>query len=165
MSTLSGVPRLGGLLKRIGNFDPRLFVSDFDKRLILQKTIYLLQACGLYLGYKFSWYVRGPYSTQLTHDAFELTKVYQHLPAVRFVDPKAESRFQQFLNLMKTVAGDSLMLELLASVHFINGLYPNLGGEQLYKDAKARKPALTRARFREIMQLIQTYDIKPGVKA
>jgi uncharacterized protein YwgA len=67
---------LGGILKRIGNYNPEMFESSFNDRLIFQKTIYLLQAFGLYLGYYFSWYIHGPYSTTLTRDGFALIDKY-----------------------------------------------------------------------------------------
>lgn len=41
-------------------------IGDFEKRLISQKKIYLLQELGLNLGYSYNWYVRGPYSPDLT---------------------------------------------------------------------------------------------------
>ena len=43
---------------------------EFDDRLKLQKAIYLLQEAGFAFNYKFSWYIRGPYSPELTEDAF-----------------------------------------------------------------------------------------------
>lgn len=46
-------------------------VSEFDSRLILQKTVYLLQAAGIHLGYPFNWYLRGPYSPALTRDLYD----------------------------------------------------------------------------------------------
>src|SRR3989442_1336381 len=49
-----------------------LRLDDFPSRLSLQKTIYLVQAAGVDLGYSYSWYLRGPYSSALTRDAFAL---------------------------------------------------------------------------------------------
>jgi len=45
-------------------------VSTFDDRLILQKAVYLLQAAGIQLGYRFRWYLKGPYSPDMTAGAF-----------------------------------------------------------------------------------------------
>ncbi len=47
-------------------------LDTFSHRLQLQKKIYLVQVSGLDLGYRFSWYLRGPYSTGLAADAFAL---------------------------------------------------------------------------------------------
>ena len=46
---------LNGLLNLIGNFNPSDFLTSFSSRLIFQKTIYLLQSFGIYLGYNFTW--------------------------------------------------------------------------------------------------------------
>ena len=76
-------PILGGLLHRIGHFEPLHFEADFNERLILQKTIYLMQSFNLFIGYHFNWYIRGPYSPVLTKDAFKLIHEYEELPTVQ----------------------------------------------------------------------------------
>ena len=47
-------------------------LSTFSNRLQLQKKTYLVQITGPDLGYRFGWYIRGPYSPGLTQDAFTL---------------------------------------------------------------------------------------------
>lgn len=49
-----------------------LRVDEFTDRLVLQKAVYLLQHAKIHLGYRFRWYLRGPYSTDLTDDVFFL---------------------------------------------------------------------------------------------
>lgn len=56
----------------LDSLNQELDLSDFNSRLILQKTIYLVQAAGVKLGYHYSWYLRGPYSRGLTSDLFEM---------------------------------------------------------------------------------------------
>lgn len=51
----------------------QLSVDSFDDRLILQKAVYLLQSAGIRMGYRFRWYLKGPYSPDMTADAFALT--------------------------------------------------------------------------------------------
>ncbi len=46
--------------------------SSFNHRLALQKTIYILQTAGVNLGYRYSWYLRGPYSRELAADAYSI---------------------------------------------------------------------------------------------
>ena len=46
-----------------------LSVRTFDDRLILQKSVYLLQTAGIRMGYRFRWYLRGPYSPEMTAGA------------------------------------------------------------------------------------------------
>ena len=47
-------------------------INSLDDRIRLQKAIYLSQEAGVPLGYRFSWYVRGPYSPGLTSDYYSL---------------------------------------------------------------------------------------------
>jgi hypothetical protein len=47
--------------------------ETFSDRLLLQKATYLVQAAGVQLGYRYSWYLKGPYSPELTRDYFRLT--------------------------------------------------------------------------------------------
>jgi len=63
--------RLAGIylvMKVLGGFS----LNSFDDRLFLQKAIYLLQILGVDLRFRFSWYLRGPYSNALTQCAFEI---------------------------------------------------------------------------------------------
>jgi len=50
----------------------KLDLSSFDRRLALQKLVYLFQQAGVHLGYSYNWYLRGPYSPALTEEAFNL---------------------------------------------------------------------------------------------
>lgn len=46
--------------------------DTFDNRLILQKAIYILQASGINFGYRYSWYIKGPYCPDVTYEAFDM---------------------------------------------------------------------------------------------
>lgn len=102
----------------------QLRLTRFRDRLVLQKAVYLAQAAGVNLGYRFRWYLRGPYSPALARDAFaaateirefgdesqgwtlDSTSV-QNLKRIRPVVPARE-------------AGNAdRQLELLASVHYL----------------------------------------------
>src|SRR5437870_2018728 len=131
MSEGSSVMSLGGILRRIGNFSPEAFSHDFDQRLIVQKTIYLLQAFGLYLGYPFSWYIRGPYSSLLSSDAYALAKVYDKAHTLRFENLESEKRFQYFMNFLGDRLTDSDWLERLASIHFLRHVHPRKSKDEI----------------------------------
>ncbi|HBE69751.1 MAG TPA: hypothetical protein DDW52_16520 [Planctomycetaceae bacterium] len=47
-------------------------IGEIENRIRLQKAVYLAQRLGADLGYRFSWYLRGPYSTNLTADYYSL---------------------------------------------------------------------------------------------
>ena len=108
-------PRLlAGLLKRAGDYG----VRTFRDRLVLQKTVYLLQAFGIYLGYRFTWYLHGPYSTQLTRDAFSLEPDWSAHSPVYFTNDASEQRFRQFLQFVEPYRTNGLLLETVAPDDF-----------------------------------------------
>jgi hypothetical protein len=47
-------------------------LETFSERFNIQKRIFLIQVMGCDLGYRYSWYIRGPYCRELTADAFAL---------------------------------------------------------------------------------------------
>lgn len=61
------------VLKRLFEaFGQPLELTKFGERLKIQKRIYLFQLCGVDLGYRFAWYIYGPYCRELTRDVFRL---------------------------------------------------------------------------------------------
>jgi len=150
---------LGGLLKRIGSFEPSVFQSGFNSRLVLQKTVYLLEQFGLNIGYYFNWYLRGPYSPSLARDAYALVKSYPEVQAVKFADPSKEKRFCEFLSFIRPIATDYSYLEKIASIHFLFKVYPRFSSEDVFSKAKAKIPSLTIEEFREIMTVLEKCNI------
>ncbi|MBI5723275.1 MAG: hypothetical protein HZA50_04905 [Planctomycetes bacterium] len=102
-----------------------LEVKDFEHRLILEKTIYLVQASGVNLGYFFQWYLRGPYCPDVADDGFaacaELAAGNNESNNWKLDDNSAKN-----IQRLKDVIGDTSNtkalarnLELLASIHFL----------------------------------------------
>ncbi|NPE27576.1 hypothetical protein HNV12_06250 [Methanococcoides sp. SA1] len=96
----------------------------FDDRLRLQKIIYLLQSSGMSLGYGYSWYVKGPYSSPLAHDLFKIEssfEIYENNAEIKF---KNEEVIRNKLDSFRIYLGDDITnasyLEVLASIHYIN---------------------------------------------
>jgi uncharacterized protein YwgA len=92
-------------------------------RLRLQKIIYLLQSYGLQLGYGFSWYKHGPYSQELVYDAYrvlnsEKDEYKERMTSLSFTD-SSKQKFQEFENLLAGILDNPQMLELVASLHFV----------------------------------------------
>lgn len=100
-----------------------LNVDDFDSRLILQKSVYLLQSAKVHLGYQYRWYVRGPYCSALADDLFYLdgfnTDEKAEL-ATYHLDAKSQSNIERIRGLFAQPQGDlARHLELLASAMFL----------------------------------------------
>ena len=131
---------LGNLFKRIGNFS----MLTLNNRIIFQKTVYLMQAFGLYIGYRFSWYLYGPYSTGLARDGFGLIDVFKYSKPLEFIEDWAEERFEKFLDFIEPIKKDPKQLEMLASLHFLKKLYPREGKEAIIDKVEHKQPYITR---------------------
>ena len=131
---------LGMVVKNLDNFD----MSSFDGRLTLQKSVYLLQAFGVYLGYRFSWYIRGPYSTRLASAGFALQGVYEDLPTGTFHSKQIQSRFRQFLDFMGDKRHDPDRLEILASIHFLRNVHKRMTKPKILTKVENKQSYFTR---------------------
>lgn len=127
---------LGLIVKSLDNFS----MDDFEGRLILQKSVYLLQAFGIYRGYNFSWYIHGPYSPKLTSDGFLLQKIYGILPAGSFKSSTVQSKFARFLDFMKDKKTDPDRLEILASIHFLKNMDKRMSKKAILKKVEEKQP-------------------------
>jgi hypothetical protein len=115
--------RLGLVLKEAG---VPVDVRTFDGRLTLQKSGYLLQRAGVPLGYHFNWYLRGPYSPDLTDDVFTLAAAERSEPA-ELDQWKLDPQSQEIVAGVKDLFTDAFRrglqaprwLELLASTLFL----------------------------------------------
>lgn len=117
------VPDLGYILKLVPNADFKM--DGFNDRLRLQKIVYMLQAFGVYLGYGFSWYFRGPYCTSLARAGFELEHVYDMIPddvRVKPIDPRARDGLKRCIRFLRSVMDgpdDLDRIEIAASLHLL----------------------------------------------
>jgi uncharacterized protein YwgA len=102
-----------------------LSVETFDDRLILQKTVYLLQAAGVHLGYRFRWYLRGPYCPEMTAAAFGIVgegdAAQQELRGWSLDDASKDriEKLKPFLAGPGDKAAKARRMELLASILFL----------------------------------------------
>lgn len=126
---------VAGLLKRVyKSFD----MLTFGNRLKLQKYIYLMQALfKLNIGYEFSLYHHGPYSTELAKNGFQIQN-FEEMKPLRFKDDEAEKRFSSFVNFIKPHKDDIEWLEIASSIHILKTLYPTENDEQIIKRVKEK---------------------------
>lgn len=150
---------LGGLLKRIGNFSPKSFEKSFDTRLIFQKTIYLLQAFGLYLGLKFSWYIRGPYSPMLARYGYQLARIKREVPLARFTRVKSEIRFKEFLDFLGPRKSDPEWLEIVASIHLLKKLYLKKSKNEILQLVARKQPHFSIQKCRDAWNHLRKYNL------
>lgn len=114
---------LGYVLKSIPNSD--FGMKTFEGRLRLQKIIYMVEAFGVYLGYDFSWYLRGPYCTRLARAGFELEQIMDCIPndaTAQFMRKEAKEKFDRCVAFIRSVMdgpGDLDRIEIAASIHLL----------------------------------------------
>ncbi len=127
MSISLSALKLGGVLKKFGNFS----LKEFNDRLVLQKRVYLLQAFGIFMGYKFSWYIHGPYSPTLTKDAYKLDTIFDKVPEINFAKNIHKKRFIEYLKFLDDKRNDGDWLEQLACIHFLKNIYPKKNHDEI----------------------------------
>jgi len=114
---------LGYVLKSIPNSD--FSMKTFGDRLRLQKIVYMVEAFGVYLGYDFSWYLRGPYCTNLARAGFELEQIMDRIPdgdGVKFLEKDIQKKFDRCVGFIASVMDrhdDLDKLEIAASIHIL----------------------------------------------
>lgn len=113
---------IGGIIKRVGTFSN----ETLEGRKQFQKTIYLMQAFGIDLGYEYNWYVHGPYSPDLAEVGYALAEIYDEVTTTRFSNEDYEELFQQFLDYIDPIKNDVARLETAASLHWLRQSNPDL---------------------------------------
>jgi uncharacterized protein YwgA len=103
-----------------------LSLDTFSQRFNIQKRVYLIQLMGYDLGYRYGWYIKGPYCRHLTADAFtlreELAGGQRDYEGYK-LSPQATDQIARAKNLWALPNGLSIdsdhWLELLASIHYL----------------------------------------------
>lgn len=102
------------MLSKIWNKLGKPNMNLFRDRLLLQKKIYLLQESGFNLGYNFSFYLHGPYSSDLATDGYKMN-LGENISDNNMDDPV----FNKLNILEKGHENDSFWFELLATIVFL----------------------------------------------
>lgn len=130
---------LAVIMKDIGNFD----MDTFKGRLSFQKTVYLLQYFGVYLGYDFGWYIHGTYSPALTRAGFKIRDLVKRMPEIdiRFASDEAQANYGKFKEFIEDKKDDPALLEIGASLCYLARL--KLQKERMLELVAAKKPHFT----------------------
>lgn len=126
------------LYKEIG-VEPSL--DTFSSRKQLQKLTYLIEAFGIFLGFRFRWYVHGPYSPRLTAVLYNDDKKESE----KIVDDKFPNEEKIIAKLKKFLERDihsSRTLELIVSLHYLDylGQQQNMKREEIIDQLVSLKP-------------------------
>lgn len=126
-------------------------IDTLEDRIHLQKAIYLSQEAGLSLGYRYSWYVRGPYSTSLTRDYYFLQMAYGddseggHSRSLRRHVKSILSKIKPIMTVPPDVdVSPSAWLELVSSSHYLLKTVGKDDHEAARKKLRKLKPHLSK---------------------
>lgn len=149
---------LGFILKQFPDF--KFSVEDFDGRLRLQKFIYLMQIFDIYLGYDFSWYLRGPYCSTLAASGFALEQIYHKIPndKVKFSSAVIQKRFDKFRNFIKKRNNDNDFLEIAASIHYLQKIC-TLNDDEIIAKVVKKQPRFTEDKVRTIYEELKKWPL------
>jgi uncharacterized protein YwgA len=97
--------------------------KTLDSRKAMQKAVYLGQQAGIDLGYRFGWYILGPYSADLTRDYFALATSAESFQVDRQLRDEVVHKLGTVRPLLDKPEdfplGREDWLELLASLHYL----------------------------------------------
>lgn len=136
----------------------RISLDSFSQRFNIQKRIYLIQLMSYDLGYRYGWYIKGPYSRNLTVDAFTLRdelnageKDYASFELSRQATERIEKAKKMWDIPTRLFVPNDQWLELLASIHYLKHIayWPkdsNKDFEAVFKALIAAKPQFTNAK-------------------
>ena len=104
-------------------------MDTFPERMFNQKVVFILSRIGIPdLDYPFNWYVRGPYSPELTFDLYEsqgildMLEHQQIVPSFNAGDAPALNTFPNLLRELKETDPDKdieVKLEMIASIIYL----------------------------------------------
>ena len=134
-------------------------MHTFGHRLRVQKFVYLLQTFDIYLGYDYSWYLRGPYCSTLATSGFALAGFYGDIPAgarMSFSSSAVHGRFEDFGEFVGGREGDTDFLEVAATFHFLEK-GAGLPSDRAFEKVSNRRPGFTEARCREVRSYLEEW--------
>lgn len=99
-------------------------MGGVDDRKLKQKAVYLCQIMGLDLGYRYGWYLMGPYSPGLAKDYYALAEIAQDNDDARQLNQNTMALLANVQNLIDDQYRPPNMdregwFELLASWHYL----------------------------------------------
>lgn len=151
---------LGHVLLRVPN--SQFSMENFDDRLRLQKLIYIVQAYGVYLGYDFSWYIRGPYCSILSGAGYALSKYYDKLQNIdkkniQFEYPDLEAKFKKACKfIIRNSDNDSL--EIAASIHLLKNS-TNMTKDEILDKVEKKMPQFKMLHCKSMWQELEKDNV------
>jgi uncharacterized protein YwgA len=158
------IGKLDLCLERVGELD----LSTLVHRKLLQKRVYFLQEFGVRLGYSYGFYLYGPYSTDLTRDAFFLSRLKNNAPdTLELVElsGEEETALERTAAFLGEINGDPSeiadKLEILSSLHYLwcVSYFQTKTKEEVFRRVRERKPLVTFRDLEEAWALLTRFGL------
>ena len=104
-------PSASKLVALFKGIKEEISMDSFDDKIRVQKIAYLAQTRGIDLGYKFQWYLRGPYCKQVSEDAHDISEC-----APSDLDIEKIKKFAEYI---RSHTRDAQWLEIAASLIYL----------------------------------------------
>lgn len=129
-SEQTGLSNRQRLLARIlHELDIPLDMSSFETRHNKQKLFSILESMDVNLGYRFNWYIHGPYSPRLAKDLYEIHRNRHEIgdQVDEFpLDEEIETTVDRIGEVLGRHLGDKEYMEMLGSVLYLHRKRGNL---------------------------------------
>ncbi len=101
------------VLRRLGSGD----IDTFEQRIKSQKTHYFAQLFGVSPSYRFNLYLRGPYSSALADDLYQIKRNSLEAKKELFTPDELEDRFKKLKNFL--AGKNNRQMEIVATLHWL----------------------------------------------
>ncbi len=122
-------PRLIALQLFLDQLGVSSEINSLEDRVRVQKAVYLGQLSGIDFGYRFSWYLKGPYCSKLTKDYYELEEAinlgeddFEKMKLKTSIREKLDNIYPLLEKPEASSLADEEWLELVASYHYLIGV-------------------------------------------
>lgn len=132
--------------------------DTFDERLLSQKKIFLLENLGVEIGYSYNWYIRGPYSPDLTSYIFANLDMLREQDLSKYSLSEIVKEKIEIVNGLANKKPDSLdtssWYELLASIFYIRKMWKK-SKDDAFPTLIKYKPKYTKDEFDAAVSLLE----------
>lgn len=129
-------------------FDQNINMDDFDDRLKLQKLVYILNSQKIRFRYDFTWYIHGPYSSELTRDGYAYTRRVNDFRQNYYPSQEERNVVERIRNA-RALLDEPDRAELVASFLYLTDRY---GSQDMAKEQlMIRKPRFSESQILEVM--------------
>ena len=94
-------------------------LETFNQRKVIQKLCYLLESFGVDLGFRFGWYLHGPYSSNVAHVLYDNPEAFSAKADTNVLSEEEKIKIKAMRNFLGEDLGVPDALELLVSLHFL----------------------------------------------